>query len=143
MFTELGKIVVPRLRELVPRGQRESGGGIHATYGPLFCPALYINMSWSTGCTTVTRLWREYSHRLRRRRPNCSRPEENTANSINRGYGIAKHCVSGRKWLRCIFLDPSKISTADLTDQILQFIIISWSCHKTLFSTRAFYRGTL
>ena len=23
--------VVPRLRELAPRGQRESGGGIHAT----------------------------------------------------------------------------------------------------------------
>ena len=40
--TGLGKRVVPRLRELVPRGQRESGGGIHATKGPLFCPALYI-----------------------------------------------------------------------------------------------------
>ena len=26
-----GKKVVPRFRELVPRGQRESGGGIHAT----------------------------------------------------------------------------------------------------------------
>ena len=33
--------VVTRLRELAPRVQRESGGGIHATWGPLFCPALY------------------------------------------------------------------------------------------------------
>ena len=38
--TGLGKRVVPRLRELAPRGQRESGGGIHATQGPLFCRAL-------------------------------------------------------------------------------------------------------
>ena len=30
-YTGLGKRVVPRLRELAPRGQRESGGGIHAT----------------------------------------------------------------------------------------------------------------
>ena len=29
--TALGKRVVHRLRELVPRGQRESGGGIHPT----------------------------------------------------------------------------------------------------------------
>ena len=29
--TELGKRVDPRLREIVPRGQREPGGGIHAT----------------------------------------------------------------------------------------------------------------
>ena len=29
--TGLGKRVVPRLRDLAPRGQRESGGGIHAT----------------------------------------------------------------------------------------------------------------
>ena len=29
--TGLGKRVVPRLRELASRGQRESGGGIHAT----------------------------------------------------------------------------------------------------------------
>ena len=29
--TGLGKKVVPRLRELAPRGQRESGGEIHAT----------------------------------------------------------------------------------------------------------------
>ena len=29
--TGLGNIVVPRLRELAPGGQRESGGGIHAT----------------------------------------------------------------------------------------------------------------
>ena len=29
--TALGKRVVPRLRELAPSGQRESGGGIHAT----------------------------------------------------------------------------------------------------------------
>ena len=29
--TGLGKRVVPRLRELAPCGQRESGGGIHAT----------------------------------------------------------------------------------------------------------------
>ena len=29
--TELGYEVGPRLRELVPRGQRKSGGGIHAT----------------------------------------------------------------------------------------------------------------
>ena len=29
--TGLGKRVVPRLRELAPRGERESGGGIHAT----------------------------------------------------------------------------------------------------------------
>ena len=35
------KRVVPRLRELAPRGQKESGGGNHATQGPLFCPALY------------------------------------------------------------------------------------------------------
>ena len=33
--------VVPRLLELVPRGHRGLGGGIHATYGQLFCPALY------------------------------------------------------------------------------------------------------
>ena len=39
--TGLGKRVVPRLREFAPHSQRESGGGIHATYGPLFCPALY------------------------------------------------------------------------------------------------------
>ena len=31
IHTGLGKIVVPRLRELAPCGQRESGGGIHAT----------------------------------------------------------------------------------------------------------------
>ena len=30
-YTELGKRVVPRLRELALRGQREPGGGIHAT----------------------------------------------------------------------------------------------------------------
>ena len=29
--TGLGKRVVPRLRELAPHSQRESGGGIHAT----------------------------------------------------------------------------------------------------------------
>ena len=29
--TGLGKRVIPRLRELAPRGQRKSGGGIHAT----------------------------------------------------------------------------------------------------------------
>ena len=29
--TGLGKKVVPRLRELAPRGQRESGSGIHVT----------------------------------------------------------------------------------------------------------------
>ena len=29
--TELGYKVGPRLRELVPHGQREPGGGIHAT----------------------------------------------------------------------------------------------------------------
>ena len=29
--TGVGKRVVPRLRELAPSGQRESGGGIHAT----------------------------------------------------------------------------------------------------------------
>ena len=40
LYTGMGKKVVPRLRELAPRGQRESGGGIHATYGPLFCPVL-------------------------------------------------------------------------------------------------------
>ena len=28
--TVLGKRVAPRLRELAPHGQRESGGGIHA-----------------------------------------------------------------------------------------------------------------
>ena len=32
-----------RLRELATRGQSESGGGIHATYEPLFRPALYMN----------------------------------------------------------------------------------------------------
>ena len=31
LTTELGKRVVPKLRELAPRSQRESGGGIHAT----------------------------------------------------------------------------------------------------------------
>ena len=31
LTTGLGKKVVPRLRELVPCGQRESGGGIHTT----------------------------------------------------------------------------------------------------------------
>ena len=30
-YTVLGKGVVPRLRELAPRDQMESGGGIHAT----------------------------------------------------------------------------------------------------------------
>ena len=29
--TGVGKRMVPRLRELAPHGQRESGGGIHAT----------------------------------------------------------------------------------------------------------------
>ena len=45
--TGLGKRVVPRLRELVPRGQSE--GGIHATLGPLFCPALYVLTDASGG----------------------------------------------------------------------------------------------
>ena len=31
LYTGMAKKVVPRLRELAPRGQRESGGGIHAT----------------------------------------------------------------------------------------------------------------
>ena len=31
----LGKRVGPRLRELAPCGQREPGGGTHATWGPL------------------------------------------------------------------------------------------------------------
>ena len=31
LSTGLGKRKVPRLLELAPRGQRESGGGIHAT----------------------------------------------------------------------------------------------------------------
>ena len=31
LHTGLGKSVVSRLRELAPLGQRESGGGIHAT----------------------------------------------------------------------------------------------------------------
>ena len=30
-LTGMGKRIVPRLRELATRGQRESGGGIHAT----------------------------------------------------------------------------------------------------------------
>ena len=30
-YTGLGKRVGPMLRELAPRGQRELGGGIHAT----------------------------------------------------------------------------------------------------------------
>ena len=30
-FTGMGERVVPRLRELAPCGQREAGGGIHAT----------------------------------------------------------------------------------------------------------------
>ena len=99
-----------------------------------------INPSWSTGCTTVTRLWREYSHRLRRRRPNLIAAiqkrivMEDTANSINRGYGIAKHCVSGKKMAEGRFSRPLENTIADLTDKILQFIIIPWSCHKTLFS---------
>ena len=38
--TGLGKRVVPRLRELAPRGQREPGGGIHATLGPFYSPSL-------------------------------------------------------------------------------------------------------
>ena len=39
--TGLGKRVVPRLRELAPRNQMESGDGIHATFVRLFCPTLY------------------------------------------------------------------------------------------------------
>ena len=53
---------------------------------------------------------------------------------------------AGRKLPRCIFLDPSKIQWQISLIKIftdLRFIIISRSCHKTLFSTRAFYRGTL
>ena len=42
-ITGLGKIVVPRLRELASRCRREPGGGIHATSGELFCPALYVH----------------------------------------------------------------------------------------------------
>ena len=30
----------PRLRELAPCGQREPGGGIHATLGPFYSPSL-------------------------------------------------------------------------------------------------------
>ena len=33
-----------RLRELASRGQREPGGGIHVTQGPLFRPALYLSV---------------------------------------------------------------------------------------------------
>ena len=33
--------MAPRLGELAPRGQREPGGGIHATYGPLFSSAQF------------------------------------------------------------------------------------------------------
>ena len=39
--TSQGERAVPRLRELAPRGQGKSGGGIHAAKGPLFCPTLY------------------------------------------------------------------------------------------------------
>ena len=39
--TELGYEVGPRLRVLAPRGQREPGGGIHATQGPSFSPSLH------------------------------------------------------------------------------------------------------
>ena len=35
--------MVPRLSELAPHGQRESGGGIHATLRSIFCPVLYLN----------------------------------------------------------------------------------------------------
>ena len=36
--TGLGEKADSRLRELIPRGQRETGGGIHATF---FSPTLY------------------------------------------------------------------------------------------------------
>ena len=36
LCTEVGEAAGPRLRE--PRGQRESGGGIHATFGSLIRP---------------------------------------------------------------------------------------------------------
>ena len=42
--TEVGERAGLRLRELIPHGQRESGasgGGIHATWGPLLCPTLH------------------------------------------------------------------------------------------------------
>ena len=39
--TEMVYEVGPRLRELMPRGQREPGCGMHATYGPPYSPSLY------------------------------------------------------------------------------------------------------
>ena len=41
-ITGLGFKVGPRLRELVPRCQREPGRGIHATYRPLLSPSLHV-----------------------------------------------------------------------------------------------------
>ena len=40
--TELGKKVVPRLRESRLPAPSGRGGQDHATYGPQFCPSLYF-----------------------------------------------------------------------------------------------------
>ena len=52
--TGLGKRVVPRLRELAPEGQSESGGGSHATQGQLYCPALYVQEGRPSGNAIVS-----------------------------------------------------------------------------------------